>query len=172
MWWCGYDLAMPLAEIADYIRTQAPAVAGVNIDRSLVAPGPQWALESCRQWVVHFGGSRREALGGGRNPAQQGSGFPGPSASARVFDLTATFVSCGFPVWQDEDPAPAMEVNAWSLRFLADVEALGQALAELIIPAGLCGLPAGKLSVGGTDQVGPQGGVSRVSWPLSVEVAL
>jgi hypothetical protein len=163
---------MPLPEIADYIRIQAPAVAGVSIDRSLVAPGPQWPLESCRQWVVHFSGSRREVLGGGRNPAQQGSGFPGPSASARVFDLTATFVSCGFPVWQDEDPAPDTEVTAWSLRFLADVEALGQALAELIIPAGLCGLPEGKLSLGVTDQVGPQGGVARVSWPLSVEVAL
>jgi hypothetical protein len=163
---------MPLPEIAEYIRSTIPVAAGVNIDRSIVAPGPQWALESCRQWVVHFGAGRREALGAGRTPAQQGSGFPGPLASGKVYDLTATFVSCGFPVWDQEEPADANEVNAWSARFLADVEALGQALAELVFPASLVGVPGGKLSVGASDPVGPQGGVARVAWPLSVQVAI
>lgn len=162
-----------LAEIADHIRTQVLAGAALTspIDRSYVAPGAQWALESCRQWVVHFAGTRREVLGGGRVPAQAGAGFPGPSASVPVHDLVGTFVACGHPASDDEDPAPAVDVNTWTLAFLADVEAISTVLAGIVVPPAMSGVPDLRLSIGATTQVGPQGGVARVSWPLSVQAS-
>jgi hypothetical protein len=163
-----------LAQIAEYVRTQTLADATLSspIDRSYVAPGDRWAVESCRQWVIHFAGSRREALGGQRVPApQQGVGFPGPLASAPVFDLVASFVACGYPEWDDETPADAQAINTWTLAWLADVEALGVALAELVLPVSLVGVPGLKLSLGSTTQTAPDGGTAKVSWPLSVEAA-
>jgi hypothetical protein len=90
-----------LAQIAEYVRTQTIAVATISapIDRSYVAPGDRWSVESCRQWVIHFAGSRREALGGQRVPApQQGVGFPGPLASAPVHDLDGGTAKVSWPL--------------------------------------------------------------------------
>jgi hypothetical protein len=163
-----------LAQIAEYIRTQTTATATLSspIDRSYVAPGDRWSVESCRQWVIHFAGSRREALGGRSVPApQQGVGFPGPLASVPVFDLVASFVACGYPEWDGETPAPPGDINAWTLAWLADVEALGTALAELVLPTSLVGVPELRLSLGATTQTAPDGGTAKVSWPLSVQAA-
>lgn len=162
-----------LAQLAEHIRvfTLAHATLSSPIDRSYVAPGDRWAVESCRQWVIHYTATRREVLGAGRNPAQQGGGFPGPAASAPVHDLVASFVACGYPEWDGETPADPQAINAWTLAWLDDVDALGTALSELVLPASLVGVPELRLSIGPSTSVAPDGGIAHVSWPLSVSTA-
>jgi hypothetical protein len=162
-----------LAQLAEYIRTQTLTTVTLSsaIDRSYVAPGDRWAVESCRQWVIHYTATRREVLGAGRNPAQQGGGFPGPAASAPVHDLVASFVACGYPEWDGDTPADPQAINAWTLAWLDDVDALGTALTELVLPVSLVGVPELKLSIGQSTSVAPDGGIAHVSWPLSVSTA-
>lgn len=166
----GY--AAPVIDrIAEHIRTATLTAVTLSkpITRSFVAPGEQWAREGCRSWVIHYAGSRREGIGAGPTPATQGSAFAGPAASAAVHDYGATFVADCYPVSEDPERAtnPA-EINAWTLDYLADVAAFGQALAELTFPTTLGLVPAARLSLGTTQPFGPSGGLARVTWPLSV----
>lgn len=166
----GYA-ALVIDRLAEYIRTATLAAVDLSspIARTFVAPADGWAREGCRSWVIHYGGSRWQALGAGPTPAAQGSGFAGPSASAAVHDLAATFVANCYPVSIDPEKATdPLEINAWTLAFLADVAEFGRALAGLSFPSTLGLVPTAKLSIGTTQPFGPSGGLARVTWPLSV----
>ncbi len=157
-----------LAEIAEYIRAQGAALPlSAAFDLSYVAPGDGWARDNCRMWIVHYEATHRPSLGPGPGTAVAGLGVAGPSASAPVFDLMATFVANCYPTPLELDQAPdPVAINDWSADYLADVEDLGQMLAALDLTS--VGVTGGKLTIGPSTSVGPQAGVARVSWPLSV----
>ena len=167
-------LLVMIDQLAEFIRTATLAEAGPNlsasIDRTFVAPGDRWAVEGCRQWVVHYVTSRQgDVLGGGPIPATAGAGLSGPSASVETHDFVATFVACGWPTPEDPTvPEPPERLNAWSQSFLADVWLWNRALRGLVFPPNMVGVPGLKASVGQSQPLAPQGMVGRVAWPLSV----
>lgn len=155
-----------LDQIAETIRTQVLAGSGIDVDRSYVAPGGRWAREGCEELVVEYVTTRRSTLGQGPTPAQQGVGFSGQQATVRHHDLRVTLVQGCYPVAPDPDtPADDAEVNAWTAAFLADVDAVDRALPGVSFAA--LGIMS-ELTIGPTEPFGPDGGVARVTWPVSI----
>lgn len=167
-----------ISELAEFIRKQTLTVVAPSlsapIDRTFLTVGDLWARDGCRQWVVSFGTIRRNTLGAGPTAAVQGAGFAGAAAAARTVDLRATFVACGYPVSDDERPPDQDAITTFAQSWLDDVEMIDQALAALELPVELTGAPSAKLAVttGGVEPWGPQAGLARATWPLSVSLYL
>jgi hypothetical protein len=155
-----------LDQLAEAIRSQVYAAlqsGGIPVDQSFVAPGSRWAREGCRQLVVEYVTTRRSNLGEGPTPAQQGVGFSGQCASVRHHDMRVTFVDGCYPVSEIDEPTDAKAVQAWTLPFLQAVDLIDLTLGAMTFPGMVSGL-----TVGNTEPFGPDGGVARVTWPVSI----
>jgi hypothetical protein len=129
------------------------------VARSVVAPGPGVARD-CRMLAVWL--DSIEALPG--SPGE----FPGGGcALLPVINLRLLFVADCVPTPSDQGkPPPAADVTAWSLDYLADVEAVWDALADAAA-AGTFG-ECSTVSVQQSTQSGPLGGTASTIIPVRI----
>lgn len=142
----------------------AAVASGVDVERSYIAPGPDFARD-CRAIVVHLDLLPIVPL--------PGSEFAGGCAFVAQPEWKVTFVADCVPAVDDQGrPPTAAAITAWSSAFLADVGAIHEALSALV--AGETGAPwAGdcssvQLGQGAPTGQSPYGGAATFSWPLSV----
>lgn len=143
----------------------AAVASGVDVERSYIAPGPDFARD-CRAIVVHLGLLPIVPL--------PGSEFAGSMcATVRQPQWQVTFVADCVPSVDDQGrPPTAAAITAWSTAFLADVDALQRALEALAAgdtdPRLADDCSSVQLGQGAPTGQSPYGGVATFSWPLSV----
>src|SRR5690606_903725 len=116
----------PVQQLDDMAATilAAAVASGVDVERSYIAPGPDFARD-CRAIVVHLDLLPIVPL--------PGSEFAGGCAFVAQPEWKVTFVADCVPAVDDQGrPPTAAAITAWSSAFLADVGAIHEALSALV----------------------------------------
>jgi hypothetical protein len=144
----------------DTLATDLLAAAegsGVVVARSFVAPSSNYA-KRCRLLAVHSTGTREIPAPGD---------FGMPCATITRLGFVVTFVADCYPgPLENGDPAPAADVTAWTVAWLADSEAVHSSLLSDWWSDD--SIDCDAVSVGDGETFGPTGGHARMSWPVGV----
>ncbi|HEY8544737.1 MAG TPA: hypothetical protein VIL36_06805 [Acidimicrobiales bacterium] len=133
------------------------ATADVQVDRKLIAPGPDFAHD-CRQMVVHLEQSQTRPVGG---DLRRGC------AVVPIIVLRVTFVAdCVPTLASDGTPPHPEEITAWSKRFIADCQRVYMGIAEACGGGGLGDCQ--NVTIGDSTPTGPSGQTASMSWPVTI----
>lgn len=138
--------------------------SGVEVERAIVAPGPQWARD-CQMLAVHM--ERVPVV----DPVPRGGRGPSLGMCAWVAHphFVVTYVGDCVPISDDfgSAPPPANEITAWATEFLANGDRVWQALSELA-EEGIAGFDCEAIRIGETLPAGPEGRIAQIQIPVAV----
>lgn len=150
---------------ADDAAALLAAAAAVELSspvaREVVAPGPGVARD-CRMLAVWL-----DSIESVTASAALGDLPGGGCALVPVVNLRLLFVADCVPAPNDQGtPPPAADVTSWSLDYLADVELIWNAVADLVDNGGLGGCDS--VTVGQSQQLGPIGKTASTIIPVRI----
>lgn len=141
----------------------AASSAGVAVEREIIAAGPTWAPD-CRMIVVHLSPVRVI------DPSPRRARVPSLGMCAWVpqVDVITTFVDDCVPASEDGlTPPTAEEITAHATQYLADAEAIWDALS-VFTETGIAGLDCENVRILESEHLGPLGRVVQTRIPLQV----
>lgn len=146
-----------LASAEALLAAANTATLTAEVARSFVAPGGAFARD-CRLLAVHLESIDASPLPLGELPGGNCSFVP-------ALNLMLTFVADCYPVANDQGkPPPADDVTAWTEDFLADTEAIWNAVADAALDGSL-GECSG-VTINPSTLSGPGGGAAQLQIPV------
>lgn len=134
------------------------ASAPVSVGRKVIAPGPDFARD-CRMVAVHLEQPLTRPVAGDLGKIS--------CATVPVLVWRVTFVADCVPGPKDDGGPPApQDITDWSKTFLADSQAIYDALAD-VCGSGDIG-DCKTVTLGDGTPTGPSGGIATMSWPVTV----